>query len=203
MNVNNWYFRSINGPFLVIGPKSTLRNWYNEVNRFCPSLRALTLIGEKTARQEVIHQLEDRRSWDVLLTTYEMILAEKSALKRYNWRYLVVDEAHRLKNENNKISTILRSFKSDNRLLLTGTPLQVRIQFYFPFLSTNKSTIRDIDCRLFLDENHQFLHMNITGFFIPLCRTIYMNCGLYWISYCPRCLSVQKTLINGSIQMTV
>lgn len=117
----------------MVGPKSTLRNWFNEVNRFCPSLRALTLIGEKTSRQEVIHQLENRKSWDVLLTTYEMILAEKSALKRYNWRYLVVDEAHRLKNENNKISTILRSFKSDNRLLLTGTPLQVCVEFYFSF----------------------------------------------------------------------
>lgn len=69
--------------------------------------------------------MEHRKSWDVLLTTYEMILAEKSALKRYDWRYLVVDEAHRLKNENNKISTILRTFRSDNRLLLTGTPLQV------------------------------------------------------------------------------
>lgn len=117
--------RSINGPFLVVGPKSTLANWKNEVNRFSPTLRALILIGDKQLRQEVIHQLEDRKSWDVLLTTYEMILAEKSALKRYNWRYLVVDEAHRLKNENNKISTILRSFKSENRLLLTGTPLQV------------------------------------------------------------------------------
>ncbi|XP_055320960.1 chromatin-remodeling complex ATPase chain Iswi-like [Sitodiplosis mosellana] len=117
-------YKTIDGPFLVVGPKSTLANWFKEVKKFCPTLRALTLIGEKTARQDVIHQLEKRKSWDVLLTTYEMILAEKSALKRYNWRYLVVDEAHRLKNENNKISTILRSFKSDNRLLLTGTPLQ-------------------------------------------------------------------------------
>lgn len=118
----------MNGPFLVIGPKSTLRNWFNEVTRFCPSLRALTLIGEKVARQEVIRQMENRKSWDVVLTTYEMILSEKSALKRYKWHYLVVDEAHRLKNENNKISLILRSFASENRLLLTGTPLQVCIQ---------------------------------------------------------------------------
>lgn len=120
----------------MVGPKSTLGNWKNEVNRFSPTLRVLILIGEKTARQEVIHQLEHRKSWDVLLTTYEMILAEKSALKRYHWRYLVVDEAHRLKNENNKISTILRSFKSDNRLLLTGTPLQV-CSFSFKFFIFN------------------------------------------------------------------
>ncbi|XP_031640675.1 chromatin-remodeling complex ATPase chain Iswi-like [Contarinia nasturtii] len=116
--------RSINGAFLVIGPKSTLRNWYNEVNRFCPSLRALILIGDKEERDKVVREMDDRMSWDCLLTTYEMILSEKSRLKRVHWRYLVVDEAHRLKNENSKLSTILRTFHSDNRLLLTGTPLQ-------------------------------------------------------------------------------
>ena len=40
-------------------------------------------------------------------------------------RYLVMDEAHRVKNENSKLSTILRQFSFENRLLLTGTPLQV------------------------------------------------------------------------------
>lgn len=118
----------------MVGPKSTLQNWFNEVNRFCPSLRPLTLIGQKTSRQSIIQQLEDLKSWDVLLTTFEMILMERNALKRYNWHYLVVDEAHRLKNENSQLSTILRSFKSSNRLLLTGTPLQVsKFQFYLAF----------------------------------------------------------------------
>ena len=42
-------------------------------------------------------------------------------------RYLVMDEAHRVKNENSKLSTILRQFSFENRLLLTGTPLQVRM----------------------------------------------------------------------------
>lgn len=121
---------SVNGAFLVIGPKSTLSNWRNEVNRFCPTLRSLVLIGDKTARSEVIEKMNDRKSWDVCLTTYEMILSEKSALKRFHWRYLVVDEAHRLKNENSKLSSILRTFQTDNRLLLTGTPLQVYIEHW-------------------------------------------------------------------------
>lgn len=42
-------------------------------------------------------------------------------------RYLVMDEAHRVKNENSKLSMILRQFSFENRLLLTGTPLQVRM----------------------------------------------------------------------------
>lgn len=82
-------------------------------------------MGDKEARSETLHEMADRKSWDVLLTTYEMCLAESSALKRFKWEYLVVDEAHRLKNENSRLSKILRTFQSDNRLLLTGTPLQV------------------------------------------------------------------------------
>ena len=53
-----------------------------------------------------------------------MILIEKAAFKKFNWRYLVIDEAHRIKNENSKLSEMVRELKSNNRLLLTGTPLQ-------------------------------------------------------------------------------
>lgn len=126
--VGRSHFRKINGPFLVIGPKSTLRNWYNEVNRFCSSLKAVVLIGDKEARAATLRSMADRKSWDVCLTTYEMCLSESSALKRYKWIYVVVDEAHRLKNENSQLSRTLRTFHSENRLLLTGTPLQVQIE---------------------------------------------------------------------------
>jgi len=62
--------------------------------------------------------------WDVCVTSYEMCIREKSVFKKFNWRYLVIDEAHRIKNEKSKLSEILREFKTANRLLITGTPLQ-------------------------------------------------------------------------------
>lgn len=62
--------------------------------------------------------------WDVCVTSYEMCIKEKSVFKKFNWRYMVIDEAHRIKNEKSKLSEILREFKTTNRLLLTGTPLQ-------------------------------------------------------------------------------
>ena len=62
--------------------------------------------------------------WDVCVTSYEMLIKEKSVFKKFNWRYLVIDEAHRIKNEKSKLSEIVREFKTTNRLLLTGTPLQ-------------------------------------------------------------------------------
>lgn len=119
------FTRKNNGPHLVIAPNSTLKNWSNEIKRFCPSLKSVVLIGDKTARSETLEYMKVRKNWDVCVTSYEMVVREKGPLKRYSWKYVVVDEAHRIKNENTILSKELRKFSSENRLLLTGTPLQV------------------------------------------------------------------------------
>ncbi len=120
------HYKSIAGPHMVIAPKSTLTNWMNEVKRWCPSLKAVCLIGDQQTRSALIRDtlLGSQNEWDVCVTSYEMIIREKSVLKKFNWRYIVIDEAHRIKNEKSKLSEIIREFKSTNRLLLTGTPLQ-------------------------------------------------------------------------------
>jgi SWI/SNF-related matrix-associated actin-dependent regulator of chromatin subfamily A member 5 len=120
------HYRNIAGPHMVIAPKSTLANWGNEFRRWCPSVNAITLIGDAQKRAELIRDtmLGNPTGWDVCVTSYEMVIREKSVLKKFNWRYLVIDEAHRIKNEKSKLSEIVREFKTANRLLLTGTPLQ-------------------------------------------------------------------------------
>merc|ERR1719198_1286508 len=62
--------------------------------------------------------------FDVCVTSYEMVIREQGAFRKFAWRYLIVDEAHRMKNEESKLSQILRSFTSHSRLLITGTPMQ-------------------------------------------------------------------------------
>jgi SWI/SNF-related matrix-associated actin-dependent regulator of chromatin subfamily A member 5 len=64
------------------------------------------------------------RKWDVIITSYEMASIEKSQFRKHKWHHIIVDEAHRLKNENSGLSQVLRSFSSEHRLLITGTPLQ-------------------------------------------------------------------------------
>lgn len=111
----------------------------NEMARFCPSLKCFRFYGTKEERVELVRRLrQEPRDWNVLLTTYEMAVIEKGPLGRIAWkwawevcvrrRYVIVDEAHRVKNENSKLSTVLRRFSVENRLLLTGTPLQVRLR---------------------------------------------------------------------------
>lgn len=63
--------------------------------------------------------------FDVCVTSFEMVIKEKNALKRFSWRYVIIDEAHRIKNENSLLSKTMRLYKTNYRLLITGTPLQV------------------------------------------------------------------------------
>ena len=123
-------YRNVNGPHLVLVPKSTLANWMNEFGRWCPSLRAVRFHGDKYERQDIVRDVlrpggaEEDRSWDVLVTTYEVANMEVSSLAKFAWKYLIIDEAHRIKNETSKFSQTIRALKTENRLLITGTPLQ-------------------------------------------------------------------------------
>jgi len=118
------HFRNINGPHMVLVPKSTLANWMNEFKKWCPTLRAICLIGDQATRNVFIRDVMMPGGWDVCVTSYEMILREKSVFKKFNWKYMVIDEAHRIKNEESLLSKVIREIKTANRLLLTGTPLQ-------------------------------------------------------------------------------
>lgn len=119
------HFRNAAGPHLVIVPKSTLQNWVNEFNKWCPSIRVECLKGNIEERNEFVKNvMSDESKWDVMISSYEIVLAEKSALKKIDWKYLVIDEAHRIKNDESKLSVVVRTFKTKNRLLITGTPLQ-------------------------------------------------------------------------------
>lgn len=62
--------------------------------------------------------------FNTILTTYEIILKDKIFLARISWAALIVDEAHRLKNDDSHLYKALMDFKSNHRLLITGTPLQ-------------------------------------------------------------------------------
>jgi SWI/SNF-related matrix-associated actin-dependent regulator of chromatin subfamily A member 5 len=123
-------FENISGPHIVLVPKSTLSNWLAEFKRWCPSLRAVKFHGTKEERQQVIQDVlcpglsDKKRKFDVCVTTFEMCLKEKTALCKFAWRYLIIDEAHRIKNETSQFSTVVRMLETQHRLLLTGTPLQ-------------------------------------------------------------------------------
>jgi SWI/SNF-related matrix-associated actin-dependent regulator of chromatin subfamily A member 5 len=118
------FIKGISGPHLVVVPKSTLDNWKREFLHWTPDVNVLVLQGAKEERQALINERLVDEKFDVCITSYEMILREKSHLKKFAWEYIIIDEAHRIKNEESSLAQIIRVFNSRNRLLITGTPLQ-------------------------------------------------------------------------------
>ncbi|KAL0245951.1 hypothetical protein GEMRC1_007167 [Eukaryota sp. GEM-RC1] len=133
-------FHGVSSPHLIVVPKSTLPNWVKEFNKWLPSTKVEAIIGGKEERKDQLSDLVNT-DFDVIVTTYELVSIEKSFFKKFAWYLLVVDEGHRLKSHTSKLATILRSFTSRTRLLLTGTPLQNNIKELWSLLYFLRSDI--------------------------------------------------------------
>lgn len=154
-------------PCLVLVPLSTMPNWLAEFSLWAPNLNVVEYHGCAKARaiirQHEWHGTDPNGSnkktasykFNVLLTTYEMVLADSSHLRGVPWEVLVVDEGHRLKNSGSKLFSLLNSFSFQHRVLLTGTPLQNNIgEMYnllnflqpatFPSLSSFEEKFNDL-----------------------------------------------------------
>ncbi|KAM9763192.1 chromodomain-helicase-DNA-binding protein 1-like [Menidia menidia] len=132
------------GPFLVLSPLSVLENWRKELQCFAPSLTVLCYKGDKERRAEIQRETSTA-DFHVLLTTYEICLKDASFLKRWRWKALVVDEAHRLKNQNSVLHKTLTEFSVGFRVLLTGTPIQNNLQELYSLLSFIQPSIFTAD----------------------------------------------------------
>lgn len=118
------YEQGIKGSFLIAAPLSTVGNWVKEFQRFAPSLPVLGYVGSKDERKELREKHFNKGDKAVIITSYEIILRDFEHLNRISWKFLLVDEGHRLKNVNCKLIRELKRLKTSNRLLITGTPLQ-------------------------------------------------------------------------------
>ena len=124
--------KNVSGPFLIAAPLSTLSNWIDEFARWTPSIKTLLYHGSKGEREEMRRKrmkMQNQRDMDfpVICTSYEICMNDRKFLAGYQWRYIIVDEGHRLKNMNCRLIKELLTYNSANRLLITGTPLQNNI----------------------------------------------------------------------------
>ncbi|THC93753.1 hypothetical protein EYZ11_006761 [Aspergillus tanneri] len=112
------------GPHLVVVPTSVILNWEMEFKKWCPGFKIMTYYGNQEERRQKRKGWMDDTSWNVLITSYQLVLQDQQVLKRRNWHYMVLDEAHNIKNFRSQRWQALLTFRTRARLLLTGTPLQ-------------------------------------------------------------------------------
>jgi len=115
---------NVMGPHLIVVPKSTMGNWEHEFAKWCPTIRLVKLIASKPHREEILRTQLLPGKFDVCVTSYEGVSICHNNLKKYQWVYLMIDEAHKIKNDESNLSQLVRKLRSAHRLLITGTPLQ-------------------------------------------------------------------------------
>lgn len=125
---------NIRGPFLILVPLSVLNHWKN-IFELWTDINVCVYYGGTNGIQirQMIRDYEfrfgpeyrqDIAKFNVLLTTYEVLLTDANELNNIVYKYVIIDEAHRLKNKNSKLFQVLKQFKYERSLLLTGTPFQ-------------------------------------------------------------------------------
>jgi SNF2 family DNA or RNA helicase len=104
---------------LIVVPASLIANWQQEVLKFAPSLRLLTVYGSD--RVKIIDQFRDH---DIVLTSYGTLLADIRFLKDYRFNYIFLDESQTIKNPDSQRYKAVRLLQSRNKVVLTGTPIE-------------------------------------------------------------------------------
>jgi len=133
---------SVRGPFLIVAPLSLISQWESETREWAPDMNAVVYHGSADSREFLVknefyytdqfvrkEKTKDLKNnhmtkFQLLITTYEVVLKDANILSKIQWKALIVDEAHRLKNINSKLFEDLSTIPRDFCLLLTGTPLQ-------------------------------------------------------------------------------
>ncbi|HHH49780.1 MAG TPA: DEAD/DEAH box helicase, partial [Saprospiraceae bacterium] len=109
----------LNKPVLIVVPTSLIANWRNEVKKFTPNLKLITLYGIE--RKDKFVKVND---YDLILTTYNLVGNDVEVHQKRKHSYVVLDEAQKIKNPKTKMARVICTLKSDYRLALTGTPIE-------------------------------------------------------------------------------
>ncbi|CAN6836495.1 unnamed protein product [Brassica oleracea] len=117
-------FKGNYGPHLIIVPNAVLVNWKSELHTWLPSVSCIYYVGTKDQRSKLFSQEVCALKFNVLVTTYEFIMYDRSKLSKVDWKYIVIDEAQRMKDRESVLARDLDRYRCQRRLLLTGTPLQ-------------------------------------------------------------------------------
>ncbi len=106
-------------PSLVVAPTSVVRNWVREMKKFAPDLKVLLLHGSE--RKSLFKKI---KAYDVVVTTFQLLVRDEEVLKKHSWHVLALDEAQNIKNPKSLAAKSLKEMEARQRLCLTGTPME-------------------------------------------------------------------------------
>ncbi|KAM0326215.1 hypothetical protein ACHAQA_006812 [Verticillium albo-atrum] len=146
------------GPHLVVVPTSVMLNWEMEFKKFLPGFKILSYYGTQEERKRKRHGWNNDDVWNVCITSYQLVLQDQQVFKRRRWHYLILDEAHNIKNFKSQRWQTLLGFNTRARLLLTGTPLQNNLTELWSLLFFLMPSENGVGGFADLQEFHDWFH---------------------------------------------
>lgn len=101
-----------------------LEQWVQHFHEWWPTLRVVSLHQSSTFHGDPEELLESLKTGGVLLTSYTGVLRNSNILVPYQWHYVILDEGHKIRNPQAKVTQIVKKFSTPHRLILTGSPIQ-------------------------------------------------------------------------------
>ncbi|KAG6898919.1 hypothetical protein C0993_002768 [Termitomyces sp. T159_Od127] len=112
---------SVHLPSLIVCPPTLTGHWYYEILKYTENLRPVLYTGNARERTRLLSKL---KSYDVVITSYEVVRNDISNLEGLNWLYCILDEGHVIKNAKTKLTKAVKCLRAQHRLILSGTPIQ-------------------------------------------------------------------------------
>jgi superfamily II DNA or RNA helicase len=138
--------KAVQNTNLIVVPTSLVHNWQDEVKKFAPSIKMLTLYGPDRERDSGAFN-----DYEIILSTYGTLLSDISFLRKYRFNYVFLDESQHIKNTSSQRYRAVRQLSARNRIVITGTPMENNTfdlygQFSFacPGLLGSKQYFRDV-----------------------------------------------------------
>lgn len=111
--------RQLSGPVLIVCPTSLVFNWLSEAKKWTPDLETVALHGSGRHKY-----FKDARKSDIVITSYALIRRDAEKYREFEFDTIVLDEAQHIKNRQTQNSQAVKAVRADNRIVLTGTPIE-------------------------------------------------------------------------------
>lgn len=106
---------------IIVCPSSLTLNWYNEIQKFTPTIKTLVISGDYLERKR---KIETINNYQIVITSYDSLKRNIDLYTQYNFKYIVADEAQYIKNNNTKNSKAVKLINAETKFALTGTPIE-------------------------------------------------------------------------------
>ncbi|KAF7359286.1 TBP associated factor [Mycena sanguinolenta] len=112
---------SVHLPSLIVCPPTLTGHWYYEVLKYAGNLRPILYTGNARERNRLLPKLT---TYDIVITSYEVVRNDVAQLQDLHWLYCILDEGHVIKNAKTKLTKAVKCIRAQHRLILSGTPIQ-------------------------------------------------------------------------------